>query len=174
MRLLEGIGLKTWKLGRWNWAYVFFGSIYIVVLTRTTVSSQISQYYLEADACLSSIMLVSLRWSSSSEGVLFVGGWLLLSSCSRARLRLLSPAPCFSISLMSRSFYKQKKPLLLKPIHMNCVHNLQGCALRKIEGSPVLWTCEIQGTQHLVAARAQPCITHLIQIVSILKYYGNR
>ena len=79
-----------------------------------------SQYYLEADACLSSIMLVSLRWSSSSEGVLFVGGWLLLSSCSRARLRLVSPAPCFSISLMSRSFYEQKKPLLLKPIHMNC------------------------------------------------------
>ena len=84
------------------------------------MSSQISQYYLEADACLSSIMLVSLRWSSSSEGVLFVGGWLLLSSCSRARLRLVSPAPCFSISLMSRSFYEHKKPLLLKPIHMNC------------------------------------------------------
>ena len=25
---------------------------------------------------------------------------------------------------------------------------MQGCALRKIEGSVVLWTCEIQGTQH--------------------------
>ena len=24
----------------------------------------------------------------------------------------------------------------------------QGCALRKIEGSPVLWSCEIQGAQH--------------------------
>ena len=27
----------------------------------------------------------------------------------------------------------------------------QGCALRKIEGSPVLWTCEIQGAQHIIS-----------------------
>ena len=31
---------------------------------------------------------------------------------------------------------------------------LQGCtALRKIEGSPVLWTCEIQGTQHKMSMK---------------------
>ena len=27
----------------------------------------------------------------------------------------------------------------------------QGCALRKIEGSPVLWTCEILGAQHIIS-----------------------
>ena len=49
----------------------------------------------------------------------------------------------------------------------------QDCALREIEGSPVLWTCEIQGVKHRIfmrkvmcqqgplgaAARAQLCIT---------------
>ena len=56
---------------------------------------------------------------------------------------------------------------------------LQGCALRKIEGSPVLWNCKIYGAQHMIcmknlrfscrprskvrrqgplgSARAQPC-----------------
>ena len=27
----------------------------------------------------------------------------------------------------------------------------QGCALRKIVGSPVLWTCEILGAQHIIS-----------------------
>ena len=57
---------------------------------------------------------------------------------------------------------------------------LQGCALRKTEGSPVLWACEIRDAQHMIcvknarfsscprakvrhqgplgSARAQPCI----------------
>ena len=26
----------------------------------------------------------------------------------------------------------------------------QGCALRKLEGSPRLWTCEIQGDQYMI------------------------
>ena len=29
----------------------------------------------------------------------------------------------------------------------------QGCALRKIQGSPVLWICEIQGTQHMICMK---------------------
>ena len=32
---------------------------------------------------------------------------------------------------------------------------LQGCALRKIEGSPVLWTCEIQCAQHMISMKKQ-------------------
>ena len=30
---------------------------------------------------------------------------------------------------------------------------VQGCALRKIEGSPVLWTCKIQGAQHMICMK---------------------
>ena len=29
----------------------------------------------------------------------------------------------------------------------------QGCALRKIEESPVLWTCGIQGAQHMISIK---------------------
>ena len=29
----------------------------------------------------------------------------------------------------------------------------QGCALRKIEGRPVLWTCKIQGAQHMICMK---------------------
>ena len=29
----------------------------------------------------------------------------------------------------------------------------QGCALRKIEGSPVLWNCKIQGAQHMICMK---------------------
>ena len=29
----------------------------------------------------------------------------------------------------------------------------QGCALLKIEGSPVLWTCKIQGAQHMICMK---------------------
>ena len=64
----------------------------------------------------------------------------------------------------------------------------QGCVLRKIGGSPVLWTCEIQGTQHLIctkivrfsisprakvrhhrspgSARVQPCGNNEISLLS--------
>ena len=31
--------------------------------------------------------------------------------------------------------------------------NTQGCALRKIEGSPVLWNCKIQGAQHMICMK---------------------
>ena len=56
---------------------------------------------------------------------------------------------------------------------VNVAIPMQGYALKKIEGSPVLWTCKIQGTQHMIcmkkarakvgchrplgSARAQPC-----------------
>ena len=29
----------------------------------------------------------------------------------------------------------------------------QGCSLRKIEGSPVLWNCKIQGAQHVICMK---------------------
>ena len=29
----------------------------------------------------------------------------------------------------------------------------QGCALRKIDGNPVLWNCEIQGTQRMICMK---------------------
>ena len=32
---------------------------------------------------------------------------------------------------------------------------LQGCALRKIEGSPALWTCEIQCAQQMISVNKQ-------------------
>ena len=32
---------------------------------------------------------------------------------------------------------------------------IQGSALRKIEGSPVLWTCEIQCAQHMISMEKQ-------------------
>ena len=32
---------------------------------------------------------------------------------------------------------------------------LQGCALRKIEGSPALWTCEIQCAQQMISVKKQ-------------------
>ena len=32
---------------------------------------------------------------------------------------------------------------------------LQGCALRKIEGSPVFWTCEIQCAQEMISMKKQ-------------------
>ena len=31
----------------------------------------------------------------------------------------------------------------------------QGCALREIEGSPVLWTCEIHCAQHIISMKKQ-------------------
>ena len=31
----------------------------------------------------------------------------------------------------------------------------QGCALRKFEGSPVLWNCKIQGAQHMICMKNQ-------------------
>ena len=33
---------------------------------------------------------------------------------------------------------------------MDIIIWVQGCALRKIEGTPVLWTCKIQGAQHVI------------------------
>ena len=32
-------------------------------------------------------------------------------------------------------------------------HFSQGCAQRKIEGSPVLWACEIWGAQHMICMK---------------------
>ena len=32
-------------------------------------------------------------------------------------------------------------------------YQIQGCALSKIEGSPVLWTCEIQCAQHMISMK---------------------
>ena len=33
------------------------------------------------------------------------------------------------------------------------MHTNQGCALRKTEGSPVLWACKIQGVQHMICMK---------------------
>ena len=33
------------------------------------------------------------------------------------------------------------------------IDSLQGCAQRKIEGSPVLWTCKIQCAQHMISMK---------------------
>ena len=30
---------------------------------------------------------------------------------------------------------------------------IQGCALRKTKGSPLVWTCEIQGTHHMISVK---------------------
>ena len=38
--------------------------------------------------------------------------------------------------------------------------HIQGCALRKIEGSPVLWTCEIQCAQHMISVEKQRFSSH--------------
>ena len=67
--------------------------------------------------------------------------------------------------------------------------SIEGCALRKIEGSPVLWNCKIKGAQHMIcmkklrfsshprakvrcqgplgSARAQPCYILIIVLVFI-------
>ena len=37
----------------------------------------------------------------------------------------------------------------------NIIHDHQGYALRKIEGSPVLWSCEIQYAQHVISMKKQ-------------------
>ena len=42
--------------------------------------------------------------------------------------------------------YNDKAPLL------TCI-SVQGCGLTKIEGSPVLWTCKIQGAQHMICTK---------------------
>ena len=34
-----------------------------------------------------------------------------------------------------------------------CLNKNQGCALRKIEGSPVVWNCKIYGTQHMISMK---------------------
>ena len=43
------------------------------------------------------------------------------------------------------------------PIHLQAQSwtNQQGCALRKIEGSPGLWTSEMQGAQHMISMKKQ-------------------
>ena len=50
----------------------------------------------------------------------------------------------------------QKKQKLF--LFDNCryyTYRLQGYALRKIDGSPVPWTCEIQDTQHVMYMKKQ-------------------
>ena len=37
---------------------------------------------------------------------------------------------------------------------------LQGCVVRKIEGSQVLWACEIQGTQHMICMQKLRFCSH--------------
>ena len=71
----------------------------------------------------------------------------------------------------------------------------QGCALRKIEGSPVLGTCKIQGAQHMIcmknlrfssrprakvwrkgptgSAKAQPCFLQYMNCKWIQKWICN-
>ena len=42
----------------------------------------------------------------------------------------------------------------LFPLDVQNEIQLQGCALKKIEGSPVLWTCEIQCAQHMISMKS--------------------
>ena len=46
---------------------------------------------------------------------------------------------------------RHKSPTYCKVFFL--VPTTQGCALRKIEGSPVLWTCEIQCAQHMISMK---------------------
>ena len=76
----------------------------------------------------------------------------------------------FEIFLMFSNIFKDKwcmacryftqeyfacKSLILHAIytHVNAAIPMQGCSLRKIEGSPVLWTCKIQGAQHMICVK---------------------
>ena len=44
----------------------------------------------------------------------------------------------------------QANGLMPPPKIMGTDTRLQCCALRNVEGSPVLWTCEIHGAQHMI------------------------
>ena len=44
-------------------------------------------------------------------------------------------------------------PWVDKMVLVSMIFQMQGCALTKIEGSPVLWTCEIQGAQHMISMK---------------------
>ena len=38
-------------------------------------------------------------------------------------------------------------------VSFQLMFSLQGCTLRKIEGSPELWNCKIQGAQHMICVK---------------------
>ena len=51
---------------------------------------------------------------------------------------------------------------------------LQGCALRKIEGSPALWTCEIQCAQQMISMKKQRFSSCLTTKVTDVGATGHR
>ena len=51
---------------------------------------------------------------------------------------------------------------------------LQGCALRKIEGSPALWTCEIQCAQQMISMKKQRFSSRLRTKVTHVGVTGHR
>ena len=51
---------------------------------------------------------------------------------------------------------------------------LQGCALRKIEGSPALWTCEIQCAQQMISMKKQRFSSRLRTKVTDVGATGHR
>ena len=101
------------------------------------------------------------------------------------------PSSCYAFIKMIRFWHVIVLPATLKNLIPWLIHTsgskgntCQGCALRKIEGSPVHWTCKIQGAQHMIcmknlrfsshpgakvwrqgppgSARAQPCMSKLV------------
>ena len=50
--------------------------------------------------------------------------------------------------------FRSERPLLKKnTCTVYSLYNVQGCALQKIEGNPVLWTCKIQCAQHMISMK---------------------
>ena len=80
-------------------------------------------------------------WAKGSVGTVF------LSCCPKNKTIIIS------LFLLSRN-----KCLFKKDMSYYCdIHAIkyenQGCALSKIEGSPALWTCKIQGAQHMICMK---------------------
>ena len=68
---------------------------------------------------------------------------------------LLKWVHAFQIELEFRyvGFWGEGKTGLPGEKPLRAKERIQGCALRKIEGSPVLWNCKIWGAQHMIGMR---------------------
>ena len=62
---------------------------------------------------------------------------------------------CMACHVFLLVLYFACKSAILHAIntHVNAEIPMQDCSERKIEGSPVLWTCEIQGAQHMICMK---------------------
>ena len=82
---------------------------------------------------------------------------LLPYRCGKAVLlqriiRLILCSKCIFCD-MTTWLPKEKVTQMVHKLIVCCLATWQGCALRKIEGSPVLWSCEIQGAQHRICMK---------------------